>query len=212
MDVHHSDASFLSDDVVALASNDLIKNGDSEMEGEEPIHAQSDDDLIRVTHMLRENATSFQRAPRQENVNHILTKQEMEDAEAKAGEPGAITCMEAPNLEFKNMSTWVDIMIANPWAPYKMVSQPVEDVSTYKGHIFVQKGWSFTSLKHFYKIALMLSCLQVHRTLPKLKCKQKETDCAWSLRVAKWKVDESSEIKKYKGAHTCVNPLMNMDR
>lgn len=35
--------------------------------------------------------------------------------------------------------------------------------------------------------------------------------CAWSLRVIKCKGDELWEIKKYKGPHTCINSLMNMD-
>lgn len=47
-------------------------------------------------------------------------------------------------------------------------------------------------------------------TLLKLKCKQ-ESKCPWSLRAAKRKGDELWEIKKYKGPHTCVSPLMNMD-
>lgn len=47
-------------------------------------------------------------------------------------------------------------------------------------------------------------------TLLKLKCKW-ESECPWSFRTSKRKGDELWKIKKYKGPHTCVNTLMNMD-
>lgn len=47
-------------------------------------------------------------------------------------------------------------------------------------------------------------------TLLKLKCKW-ESECPWSFKTSKRKGDELWKIKKYKGPHTCVNTLMNMD-
>lgn len=80
MYVRHSDASCIPDDVVPKRSDDMITNGDNEMDSEEPVHAESEVDQNIVPQMLEEDLTPFE----EDNVNRILIEQEMDEAEANA--------------------------------------------------------------------------------------------------------------------------------
>lgn len=48
MDLHHYGVSFLPDDIILKASNNLVSEGDSETDCKEPAHAQSSVYLNRV--------------------------------------------------------------------------------------------------------------------------------------------------------------------
>lgn len=53
MDVHHHDAFFSYENIVAEASDDPVIDCDNEMDGKEHIHAQGEFDPNRVSQMLR---------------------------------------------------------------------------------------------------------------------------------------------------------------
>lgn len=62
-------------------------NGNSEMDSEEPVLAQTDVDLNWVRQLPEEDLTLFERIACQENVTYVLTEQEIEEAEANAADP-----------------------------------------------------------------------------------------------------------------------------
>lgn len=76
-----------------------------ETNGKEPIHGRSEVDLNRVPLLLGKDITQFEWAATQENVNHILIEQEIEEAEANTTDADDVAYMEAPSTEFKNAST-----------------------------------------------------------------------------------------------------------
>lgn len=61
----------------------------------------------------------------------------------------------------------------------------------------------FRSDRHYY-------ICKSSKTLLELKC-CRESESGWSLRAAKRRGCDLWEIIKYKGPHSCVNPLMSTD-
>lgn len=113
----------------------MVRESDSGIDCEESVHA-----LNKVSQMLGEDLTSFQQAVGDENVNRILTKQEIDEAKAKTTDPEAVSYMDSHALEFENASTWEGIAIGHPWRPYAVVLQPTNDGSLDKCQIFRFKG------------------------------------------------------------------------
>lgn len=56
--------------------------------------------------MLREDPTLFERVAAQEDVNHGLIYEEVDQAKANAVDLNSVAYMEAPVPEIKNASTW----------------------------------------------------------------------------------------------------------
>lgn len=166
---------------------------------------------LNIPDVLRAAMPSFEQYACQENLSRMMTEEEMEEVEVNIvdQEPGAY--IEAPVAEFENASTWADTAVARLWLPFVVASQPTDDLSVYQGQIFGSKQ----EVVHAVKTFSIRSHHQyyVHKSSPtllKLKCKG-DSECPWSLRATRRKGDELWEIKKYKGPHTCVNPLMNRD-
>lgn len=132
-----SDVSCRPDDVVPKVSNDLLSDSGNEAGYEELVHCRQWVDLNRISQMLRWDLTSSEPWERR-NVNHILIEQEMDEVEVKAADPNTLiyggTCTRVKNAPTKHR-----IAVANPWTCYRMVSQPTDDRSTYKGQVFVSK-------------------------------------------------------------------------
>lgn len=82
MEIHHFDVFYPLNDVVAEESDNCLSDGDSETNGQEPIHAHTKFDLNSVPQMLEEDLTSFKPTAEQENVSHILTEQETKEIDA----------------------------------------------------------------------------------------------------------------------------------
>lgn len=80
-----------------------------------------------------------------ENINRILTEQEMDEAKANTVDLDAISHMEAPASEFEMRQAG---MYCSGQPVYGMVSQPVDDGYIYKSPS-VQRERLCTSLKHF---------------------------------------------------------------
>lgn len=74
-------------------------------------------DLNSVPQMLREDLTPLERGVEEENVNRVLTKQEMEDAEDNAANLDDVTYTEAPAPKFENATAWEGVALVNLWTP-----------------------------------------------------------------------------------------------
>lgn len=71
------------------------------------------------------------------------------EAEANTVDLDAILYIKVPVPEFRNAPTWTRVAVANPWTPYAVVSQLVEDGSIFKDQIFSLKGEVIHSVKTF---------------------------------------------------------------
>lgn len=63
--------------------------------------------------MLWRDLSPFKRAVGEENVNWVLTKQEVDEAEINTADTNAVSYMEATAQEFENASTWTAFAMAN---------------------------------------------------------------------------------------------------
>lgn len=98
-----------------------------------------EDDLNRVTLMLEEDRTHFERVVEHKNVHHPLNDEQITTVEAIAADPHSVAYIETVALEFENAFTWAYVAVVSPWVPYVAISQPINDGSIYKVHIFSQR-------------------------------------------------------------------------
>lgn len=61
MDIHHSDVSYPPNNILAEALDDPVGDGNSDTNGAEPVHDQSEVNLNNVLHMLGEDLTPYER-------------------------------------------------------------------------------------------------------------------------------------------------------
>lgn len=116
MDIHHSDAFWSPDDMIPEASDDLVTDGDSATDNEEPVHVQSVVYLNRVPKCLGGSytiQTSDRRGEHQKNID----EQDGWDWVRTSVDPDAISYIEALASEFENVPTWAGITMADPWTP-----------------------------------------------------------------------------------------------
>lgn len=129
---------------VFLEGKDDSGNDDASKEGSND--GMCEDDLNRVTLMLEEDRTHFERVVEHDNVHHPLNDEQITTVGANAADPHSY--MGAPALEFENAFVWACVAVASPWMPHAAISQPANDGSIYKVHIFVLKKILFMLLKH----------------------------------------------------------------
>lgn len=196
-------------DVDLRASDDDSSSDDGSAEG--PAYEPRAVDLNSVPMMLVQESMQFFQAVEQENVQRQLTDEEIIAAEAAAVDPDSISYMEARTSEFENASAWADVAVASTWTPFAGVSQPADDGSIYEGQVSASKQDVVHAIKTWsIKTHQQYRVYKSSKTLLKLKC-SRLSECLWSLRAAKRRKDDMWEIRKYKGPHSCVNPLMNKE-
>lgn len=68
--------------------------------------------------------TSFEECTCQENLNRMMTEEEIEEVEVNVVDQEPGTYMEAPVAEFENASSWVDTVVGRLQMPFVTASQP----------------------------------------------------------------------------------------
>lgn len=189
------DAYYPLNNVVAESSDDPISSGDSEIDGEGPVHAQSEVNQNRVPKILVKDVTLLELVTGQENISFTLSEREMKEVEAKAAEPDS-------NLIYGG--TCIRVLKCIHMGRY-CSRQPIdalrESVLTNWGRVYiqwpisVQKRRSFMPLNIFHKIASLVLLLQVRQNFTNADL-QKEDRVYMESMWRKRREDELQEIKK----------------